>query len=362
MFSERHFPNQILPEKLDEYLAKGWYRMGQTIFTTHFLFFHRNLYSAIWTRLPLKGYKFRKRLRKIMNRNQRRFQTVIRPADLNAEKEALFQAYKKNFPEFQSPTLADYLGEGRSGNIFNSMEACVYDGDRLAAFSIFDLGANSMASIVGVYSPDYQSFSLGFYTLLLEIAFGLENGFEFYYPGYIVPGRPKFDYKRRIGTPDEVEFFDLRTSEWLPLIYLNEQEIPVNKITRKLGKVHTELRTVDILSQMLYYPSYDWGMTLFDPKYRLDAPIFLSIFPDKFVLSPKYVVSYHFWKDTWSLCTAMRFEDLAFSSGKHVETDWEKHRLFMDAILKKETLIESDDYLDIVGAIIRIYTQYSRNK
>ena len=31
------FPDHLAPSELDQYLAKGWYRMGTAVFTTHFL-------------------------------------------------------------------------------------------------------------------------------------------------------------------------------------------------------------------------------------------------------------------------------------------------------------------------------------
>ena len=40
-----------------------------------------------------------------------------------------------------------------------------------------------------------KKYSLGFYTMLLEIDFGIKSGAEYYYPGYVVPNYFKFDYK-----------------------------------------------------------------------------------------------------------------------------------------------------------------------
>ena len=62
-FAEKHYPEVLLPEDLDAYLEKGWYRMGQTIFTTHFLCFDKGFFSAIWVRLDLQNFSFNKRQR-----------------------------------------------------------------------------------------------------------------------------------------------------------------------------------------------------------------------------------------------------------------------------------------------------------
>jgi len=350
MFTEKHQPHTIFSHDLDQYLERGWYRMGQTIFTTHFLFYRNSLYSAIWTRLPLENYQFRKSLRKIKNKNEKTFQTIIRPTDLNLEKENLYLEYQKHFPEFRSPSLAAYLNDGHDTNIFNSLEACVYDGDKLIAFSIFDIGAKSLASIIGVYSPDYQSYSLGFYTMLLEIQYGLDHDFTMYYPGYVVPGRPKFDYKKRIGKPEEVQYFDLKTSNWLSISQLDEQEVPIRKITSNLGQIHADLKKIGIFSQLLYYPSYDLNLPFYDSNYRLDAPIFLNIFPDYFN-APRYVIVYDIWKNNYSFCITMRLEDLAYSLGEKLEINVIEQRRFLDAIFKREVLVESNNIDEILEVV-----------
>jgi arginine-tRNA-protein transferase len=43
MFADKHYPENLNLWELDQYLEKGWYRMGQVIFTTHFLFFGSNV-------------------------------------------------------------------------------------------------------------------------------------------------------------------------------------------------------------------------------------------------------------------------------------------------------------------------------
>ena len=70
MYTEIHYPiNKIPGATLDEYLSKGWFRMGQTIFTCWFLFMEKGFYSAIWIRQDLEGFTFKKRSRKLLNRN-----------------------------------------------------------------------------------------------------------------------------------------------------------------------------------------------------------------------------------------------------------------------------------------------------
>ena len=218
MFALKHYPQRISGRELDIYLLRGWYRMGQNIFTTHFLCFGRDFYSAIWIRQDLQGYRFRKSLRKILRKNDQAFQVYARPALINTEREQLFQLYRRNFPGELAPTLLDALQDGGFTNIFNTYEIAIYDQDQLVGLSYFDLGEASAASITGIYHPDYQQQSLGFYTMLREIQFCQEQGIRYYYPGYVVPGYARFDYKARIG---EVEYFDLANHSWRPYHLFN---------------------------------------------------------------------------------------------------------------------------------------------
>jgi arginine-tRNA-protein transferase len=47
MFAELENPLFIDPHELDQYLADGWFRMGQSVFTTNFLKFNHVFYSAL---------------------------------------------------------------------------------------------------------------------------------------------------------------------------------------------------------------------------------------------------------------------------------------------------------------------------
>jgi len=96
MFTDKYYPDRIAAESLDTYLEKGWYRMGQSIFTTHFLSFDRRFYSAIWIRLPLNNYVFSKRLRKLCRRNEELFRYEYGPMRLDEEKETLTKFLSKN--------------------------------------------------------------------------------------------------------------------------------------------------------------------------------------------------------------------------------------------------------------------------
>lgn len=265
-YVDKNEPFVLSPESLDWYLSKGWYRMGGHIFTTHFLFFQDRPFSAVWIRQALKTHHFSKSQRKLMRKNAKLFDITCGPRVIDAEREELYQRYAANFNGRLSPTISDSLEDYNSHTgIFNTWETTIRDkvSGKLVGVSYFDLGDNSAASILGIYDPLLSTFSLGYYTMLLEMEFCRERGLEFFYPGYVVPGYQRFDYKLRLGSND---YFDLRSEQWIPYdhddIALNG---PVESQQRKLGQLAELLHPDGPPGTGLYiYPLFE--AKLYDPN------------------------------------------------------------------------------------------------
>ena len=214
-YADKSTPFTLSPESLDWHLGNGWYRMGSTIFTTHFLFFKNRPYSALWIRIDLQDFRFSKSQRKLLRKNAKLFDVKVAPRKIDAQREALYRKYANDFDGRLSPTIADSLEDYDNEVVFNTWETTVREkvSKQLVACSYFDLGSESAASILGIFDPKLRSFSLGYYTMLLEMEYCLERGFKYYYPGYVVPGYHRFDYKLRLG---DSEYYDVRSGEWHP--------------------------------------------------------------------------------------------------------------------------------------------------
>lgn len=221
MFPVFHNPESLHGIALDKYLDKGWFRAGQRIYTLEYILLKGELYKPIRIRLALQGNTFRKGLRKLWKKNQQ-FRTTYQKSKITKRKEQLYQQQIMRLEGYVSPNLKDSLLDGGTKNIYDTHEVAVYHKNKLIAVSFFDLGEKTMASINAVYDPDYQQYSLGFYTMLAEIEYGKQHGFEYYYPGYVIPNFPKFDYKLRIG---DVEFYNALEDIWYPIDELNDTEM-----------------------------------------------------------------------------------------------------------------------------------------
>lgn len=274
MYAEAEYPSSLLPEQLDQYLAKGWFRMGQSIFTTNFLTFHDQLYSAIWLRIALKHLQPDKTQHKLRKQNSA-FLVTIREASLTTEKEELYANYRQSVAFNGSPSLHHLLYGESTHTIFNTMEVVVHDRDKLIAAGFFDTGKNSAAGISSFYDPAYKKYSLGKYLIYLKMEYCKNLGMEYFYPGYFVPGYSFFDYKLKIGT-SALEYLDLNIQQWLPIGKFSRS--PLEIIREKLHTLQGLLSRCNVESTVTDYEYYSANLV---PDLRgmsfLDAPVFLFV-------------------------------------------------------------------------------------
>ena len=215
MFGDIQFPEEMSRGDLDEYLARGWFRMGQSIFTTDEFPFRGIWHSVYWLRICLSDINYSKSARRISH-NNRSLPFSIVPFELSAEMEELYHVYRSAV-EFEAPeSVTGYLFGERQGNIYDTQVIEIRENNKLIAAGIFDQGENSIAGIMNFYRPEYRSRSLGKYLMLLKIGYALHTGRRYYYPGYIAKGFPKFDYKY-FPDPGATEVYDQVNHEWIPL-------------------------------------------------------------------------------------------------------------------------------------------------
>ena len=249
-----------------------------------------------------------------------------------------------------APTLRDSLLDGENLNIFDTQEVAVYDGERLVAFSFFDLGKNSVASIMGIYDPAYSKYSLGFFTMLMEIAFAQENDFEFYYPGYVVPGYERFDYKLRIG---EVQYYDLAASAWLSHGKLRDADIPVNQMNRKLKELNLLLEKQGLGSRKMYYPLFEVNLFGFWRTNFFDHPVFLhcNFRKSKHV---QLMVVYDVRSRSYLLMRCSPFDDIQFYFNESYTNSFDRETFFMELVVIDE-VIAQEAKPEIIARHIRNY-------
>jgi arginyl-tRNA--protein-N-Asp/Glu arginylyltransferase len=205
----------VIPgEMLDYYLSQGYYRMQQDLFTCRFLPRDGQLNTVHWLRIVLPQVQYGPKQRRLLRLNER-FSVTVKPFRLTDEYEALYARYRQNLDFDTSATLEALLLDGATHTVFRTEIVEVRDQNQLIAAGILDTGSDSIAGIVNFYEPAYHKHSLGKYQLLLKTEHARRQQKAYYYPGYLVHGDPKFDYKL-FACLAATEVFDALNSQWLP--------------------------------------------------------------------------------------------------------------------------------------------------
>ena len=347
MFTEINYPEEIFPEELDHYLAKGWFRMGQMIFTCRFLSFKNSLYTALWIRTQLNGFKFSKSQRKLIAHNRRKFTVISRKAIFDKEKETLYKIHKKRFEGYVSKSLKASLFGESTLNIYDTYEIAIYDGDRLAAVSFFDRGEETLASIMGMYDPAYSKFSLGYYTMLEEMDYGIKHDYQTYYPGYVVPGYEKFDYKLRVGG---VEYFDEDSQTWPSYDDIDFDQLLSSQLYSQLKKISKLLSEKGIEHKQWLYPLFDKEIYGYDSSQFLRSPLFISCFASK-MEDVSIIIEYNLYQDAFQIIKVKLIEDPISLLVPSLFKGFDSDKSFLDFLLKKSIVFRNESSEEVVGMI-----------
>jgi len=208
-----HQHREIKGNLLDAYLANGWYRYGSHIFTIDTFSENDQTYHVHWIRYRVPDISLNKKQQQLIKKCSG-FQIMVKPFELTEELERLHDLYFLNISFTTSVTLKDLL-EDEEGKVFDTYLAEIRDGEKLIAAGIFDGGKQSIAGIKNILHPDYKKYSLGKMLMLIKYRFCVRTGLQYYYPGYIAPGYPRFDYKLFMDN-GATEVYDPSASRWVP--------------------------------------------------------------------------------------------------------------------------------------------------
>lgn len=275
MLVQYHTPQFMSPSRLDKFLSGGWFRNCHLLFRSQLICLEGDVFSVVNIRLNLADYVFSKSLRKMYKRNLKRFTFEVRNMQLDQEKEMLFQKHRARFKGFLFESLQHFFSEDLMGQqIFETKEICVYDDGKLIAYSFFDEGNSSMASLLGVFDDSYNKHSLGLFTMLLEIMYGTMSGKQYYYPGYVLDKPSVFDYKLRLG---QMEYYDWKGSWSLDENVALTNNI-ANRLRAKIADIQLALSTWNVAYSRVLYPVFSLGyLGGFEEFVR--SPIYLACEP-----------------------------------------------------------------------------------
>ncbi len=207
-------PDNLPGTELDSLLAQGWYRMHQYIFTTTHLT-RDDIYRVHWLRFPLNEIRPHSSHRRIRGRNKLFTHVIEDTHGIREDHQELYSRYRGNIDFDGAPTIQHCLfgEEGIDRGVYKTKCISVFDQQKLIAGGYFDLGTNSGTSILHFYDPQYKNHGLGKYLILITIDYLQSQGFAFYYPGYVVSGIDKMNYKLFLGK-ESAQYFETESQTW----------------------------------------------------------------------------------------------------------------------------------------------------
>lgn len=273
MLVETHFPRRLSPSRYDSFLAAGWFRGSLMLYKMDLLCVDETLYSVVNIRINLMQHVMSKRQRKLLRRNAKRYSVELGKVQITPEKERLYELHKPRFKGYVHDSLADYLSQGAAGQIFDTREMRIYEGETLVAVSFFDVGHGSLASLLGLHDPAHASASLGTYTLLQEMIWGQQNGFKWFYPGYVMDRPSDFDYKLRLG---DIEYYT-PTKRWGKWMRYDREKTNAAWIEREMMGLEAQLSACGVSCRSWLYPYFTLGNLPFVHIDFLNLPWFFEI-------------------------------------------------------------------------------------
>ncbi|MDX2304537.1 MAG: hypothetical protein NW226_17145 [Microscillaceae bacterium] len=345
MLVQHYYPQSLSPARLDKYLASGWFRSAPMLYRSQLICLEEEVFSTVNIRIKLENYEFRKSLRKIITRNDKLFRAEIKRFSLNQAKDRLYQQQKHRFKGFIFDTLQQFFYANLEDSVFDTYEVAVYDGDALVAVSFFDCGKNSLASILGLYDQNYEKYSLGTYTMLLEIDYGIRTGRKYYYPGYVLDKPSIFDYKLRLASED-MEYYNWK-GRWKPMDKFSEERLLVHELREKIQEMENALIQYPIPYQRILYPLFSIGYLVFFGENFLRCTLFLNCFPEEHA-QQHLIIEYLLEEGMYRLSRANKCPEYQEFINMRVSPDLSDPNLYCLELLRYERVIYEDNSIEKV--------------
>ncbi|MEM7411405.1 MAG: GNAT family N-acetyltransferase [Myxococcota bacterium] len=273
---QAELPKTPASDCLDRYLSEGWFRTGGLMAYAPLITIHRDVWATVPIRVPLHRYQPSRSLRRMLRKNGDRFRTEVGPATSDAARESLYRETSKRFAGYRYESLSEMLTAEPFDRLFDTREVSVWDGDRLVATSYFDTGQHSVASLLGLYDPEYKPFGLGVYTMLLEVEHAVAHGYRYYYPGYVLVGNPWLDYKLRLQPMQ----YRSPSGRWRTRATAPIRDRLCNRIQQRRARLERALSRAGVVHRRRIYPMFwmeDLGVATlldFDP---VGSPVLIEI-------------------------------------------------------------------------------------
>lgn len=326
---EFYKPRSLSGQRLDRYLAGGWFRSSNGLFRNRLLCLEGKLCTVVNIRLPLKNHTFSASHKRLLKKTEH-FTVEIAPLSICPQMDVLYDLTKKRFKGFVFPELHSFLFDYLDRNVFSSWHVKIYDGKRLIAASVFDFGKTSVMSVLGMYDPEYRRVSPGILTMLHEIKWAKEQNYKLYYPGYVLDEAATFDYKLSLG---EYTFMNA-SKRWTKDYDKVVTESPVHGINQGSNELERALLELKIPHQRLLYKLFSLGYAYPEGTFSRQQIIFVlpELSDNPFKIS---LAAYDYDNDLFRLSHPLPIQDTYLSENQ--SSEFLDPHVYYDMILQDST-------------------------
>jgi arginine-tRNA-protein transferase len=221
LINEEFRAGSVEPEQLDVLLAGGWRHFGTRFYRYSLNIYQDQIVRVMPLRIRLADFRLSKSQRRILRRNQD-LECTVGPIEITDDTHELFASHKQRFTTDVPPSIYTFLSTDPANVPCPALETSVKLDGKLVAASFFDIGTDSISSIYGIFDPHETVRSLGIYTMLKEIEWAVDNGRQYYYPGYAYDGESFYDYKKRFSALERFDWY----GNWVDFTELMPLAIP----------------------------------------------------------------------------------------------------------------------------------------
>jgi arginine-tRNA-protein transferase len=192
--------------QMDRFWAEGWRHFG-IVFMRYPKAVHGGRdFTVLPLRIDLARFHPTRSQKRILAKN-RDARVIVRSSFVDREKESLFEKHRLRFDENVPTSLFNFLSTIPGSIPCVNLELCVYLRERLSGVTFLDVGAQATSAVYAMFDPAEPKRSLGIFMMLQSIAFSLQRGYRYYYPGYAYREPFAYDYKKR--------FIGLEAFDWI---------------------------------------------------------------------------------------------------------------------------------------------------
>lgn len=201
----------VTPSQYDYLLSKGWRHFGENFFRYNISIYEEKVCNVIPLRIKVDQFMPSKSQRKIIKKCEN-FEISIQKINIDNVTENLFDLHKLKFTDNIPNSIYDFISKSNPSNAPTTiLELIVYDNGKAIAISYFGIGESSISSIYAMFNPDYKKYSLGLFTMLVEINYATQLDMNFYYHGYCYDISSFYDYKKKFNA---LEGYNWNEDKW----------------------------------------------------------------------------------------------------------------------------------------------------